>query len=339
MSFIEAEGTLLGANMKKGGKMILQIEVTQDLDSREDYYHLRKMIEKNVKFSLSSQVVNYNIEINARTEKPIKSYRVDENGVVSEVKPEGEQLELDLGVPKQEEPVEEVPQEISRTVVEEFILSLLAPDYPDMPYPFYDWVLRLNDGETYSRLASECDMSSGKIVEIIDEYCKRIAPLASKWDEWRQGKVEAEPAPKDEETVRQDVPDDELDYFEKEILGVTEGQQYSGNSETDQGEATDGREMDFANDQQDPEEETLTYDDGAGDVEISNEAVEEYILQNRPVFPDADLDFPALVEQRRNGETWMGISREIGIPSSQLSSKFRKYKDYVKKLMKDGGAA
>lgn len=136
------------------------------------------MIEKNVKFSLSSQVVNYNIEINARTEKPIKSYRVDENGVVSEVKPEGEQLELDLGVPKQEEPVEEVPQEISRTVVEKFILSL-----------------RLNDGETYSRLASEWDMSSGKIVEIIDEYCKRVASLASKWDEWRQGKVKAEPAP------------------------------------------------------------------------------------------------------------------------------------------------
>lgn len=334
MSFIEAEGTLLGANMKKGGKMILQIEVTQDLDSREDYYHLRKMIEKNVKFSLSSQVVNYNIEINSRTEKPIKSYRVDENGVVSEVKPEGEQLEIDLGLPKQQDPVEELPQEISRTVVEEFILSLLAPDYTDLPYPFYDWVLRLNDGETYSRLASEWDMSSGKIVEIIDEYCKRIAPLASKWDEWRHGKVEAEPA-------RQDVPSDELDDFEKEILAETGGQDHSEGSETELDGATDGSEMEFTedNDHQDPEAETLTMDDGAGDVEISNEAVEEYILQNRPAFPDADLDFPALVEQRRNGATWMGISREIGIPSSQLNSKFRKYKDYVKKLMKDGGAA
>lgn len=339
MSFIEAEGTLLGANMKKGGKMILQIEVTQDLDSREDYYHLRKMIERNVKFSLSSQVVNYNIEINARTEKPIKSYRVDENGVVLEVKPVGEQLEMDLGVPKQEDPVEEVPQEISRTVVEEFILSLLAPDYPDMPYPFYDWVLRLNDGETYSRLASEWDMSSGKIVEIIDEYRKRVAPLAAKWDEWRQGKVESEPAPKDEGIVRQDAPNDDLDECEKEILAETEGQDHSGNPETKQDGATDDREMDFADAQQNPEEEALISNDATGDVEISNEAVEEYILQNRPVLPGADLDFPALVEQRRNGATWMGISREIGIPSSQLNSKFRKYKDYVKKLMKDGGAA
>lgn len=102
-----------------------------------------------------------------------------------------------------------------------------------------------------------------------------------------------------------------------------------------------GREMEFTedNDHQDPEGETSAGDDATGDTEISKEELEEYILQNRPAFPDDDLDFPALVEQRRNGATWMGISREIGIPSSQLNSKFRKYKDYVKKLMKDGGAA
>lgn len=150
--------------------------------------------------------------------------------------------------------------------------------------------------------------------------------------------------PKDEETARKDVlseanSEDDLNDYEKEILGETEGLENSESPETEQDGATDGREMGFTDDQQDQEEDTLISDDAAGDVEISNKELEEYILQNRPVFPDADFDFPALVEQRRNGATWMGFSREIGIPRSQLNSKFRKYKDYVKKLMQDGGAA
>ncbi len=78
-----------------------------------------------------------------------------------------------------------------------------------------------------------------------------------------------------------------------------------------------------------------------GEAEISKEALEDFIIKNRPTFADldVDLDFPTLLEKRRNGETWMGISKEIGIPSSQLNSKFRKYKDHVKKLMNGGGAA
>ncbi|WP_339816822.1 hypothetical protein MKZ15_15520 [Paenibacillus sp. FSL R7-0216] len=92
----------------------------------------------------------------------------------------------------------------------------------------------------------------------------------------------------------------------------------------------------------DPENELTDYErEIMGEVEISKEALEDFIIKNRPIFADldVDLDFPTLLEKRRNGETWMGISKEIGIPSSQLNSKFRKYKDHVKKLMNGGGAA
>lgn len=109
----------------------------------------------------------------------------------------------------------------------------------------------------------------------------------------------------------------------------------------------DGDDADFTDnsngqESDNPEDELTDYErEIMGEAEISKEALEDYILKNRPTFADldADLDFPTLLEKRRNGETWMGISKEIGIPSSQLNSKFRKYKDNVKKLMLGGGAA
>lgn len=73
--------------------------------------------------------------------------------------------------------------------------------------------------------------------------------------------------------------------------------------------------------------------------EITKEQLEEYIIQQKPIFPDIDLDFPQLVEKRRNGATWLSLSRELGIPSSQLNTKFKKYKDKVKGLMQGAGVA
>lgn len=73
--------------------------------------------------------------------------------------------------------------------------------------------------------------------------------------------------------------------------------------------------------------------------EITKEQLEEYILQQKPIFPDIDLDFPQLVEKRRNGSTWLSLSKELGIPSSQLNTKFKKYKDKVKDLMQGAGVA
>lgn len=115
---------------------------------------------------------------------------------------------------------------------------------------------------------------------------------------------------------------------------MTNGDDVSG--EVDFTENTNGQEPDdLENELTDYERETM------GEVEISKEALEDFIIKNRPTFADldVDLDFPTLLEKRRSGETWMGISKDIGIPSSQLNSKFRKYKDHVKKLMNGGGAA
>lgn len=339
MSYIEGEGTLINANMKKGGKMILQIEVNGDFESKEDYFHLRKMIERNIKFSLNSQVVSYNVQINARTEKPIKSYKVDEHGVVSEIQPEGEQLELDLSVPKKQDPVENVPEEISREIVDEFILALLAPGYDDMPYPFYAWVARLNEGDTYSKIAHDEAMSSGKLVDLIDEYRARVAPLAAKWDEWRQNggaaaaaaddqpEEEAEDTnqaeagdadePKSEDSGEdivfedglQQEPDqsveDELSDWEKEILGESDQEQQQPN---------------------------------IPDSEPAAEDLDEYILQEKPRFDDIPYDFPALLERKKNGETWMQIAKSIGTRSGLLSTAWTKYRKRVKE-QRNGGVA
>jgi hypothetical protein len=73
--------------------------------------------------------------------------------------------------------------------------------------------------------------------------------------------------------------------------------------------------------------------------EITKEQIEEYILQQKPIFPDIELDFPQLVEKRRNGATWLKLAKELGIPSSQLSTKYSKYKNKVKDLMQGAGVA
>lgn len=320
MSYIQSEGTLLGANLKKGGKMIIQIEVTQDLDSREDYYHLRKMIEKSIKFSLSSQVVNYNVEINTRTDKPIRNYKVDERGVVSEVKPEGEQVSMDkeLGLPPEKVEIKNEAAVIDLAVIEDFILSGLAPSYDDLPYDFLDFSLRLSEGDTYMKIALDEGLSSGRLVEVVDEYRRRVAPLAAKWDEWRQGKVK----PTQEDKVETDEQPEQK----------TEEQQTEGQAgQQDQQEGTD------------TSSET---DEGSGDQapEIDKEELEKFILEKRPIFDDIKLadqpvDFPALLQKRHEGKTWMDISKELNIPSSQISSKYGVYKKRVAKMMKDNGAA
>lgn len=105
-----------------------------------------------------------------------------------------------------------------------------------------------------------------------------------------------------------------------------------------EGAEQNGPEMNFMDDQG-SEGDSSGNSDPSDDVEISKEVLEEYILKNRPICPDIEVDFPSLVEKRQDGTTWLALSKEIGIPSSQLNTKYRKYKDYVKKLMKDNGAA
>ncbi|MDT8980006.1 hypothetical protein RQP50_27630 [Paenibacillus sp. chi10] len=335
MGYIESEGTLLGANMKKGGKMVLQIEVTQDLDSREDYYHLRKMIEKNIRFSLESQVVQYNVAVDARTEKPIKNYRVDEKGVVSEVKPEGEQVEMELeGVPKEEVPVKHEAKESDKTIIDDFIVSGLAPTYEDLPYDFAAYVQRIRSGETYMKIANELDVSSGRVAEIIEDYRTRVAPLAIKWDEWRKGNVQFEPEPAaNKEGSAEEVDDTKSDGHDGSDMGATSTDSVEFEPEQ---EVTAGEDSEQAQQAAGNEDTTA----GSETESVDKEALEQFILQHRPAYEDLPLDFPALLEKRlQENKTWREIANEAGMTSGQLSSRWSMYKKRVQEQMKDGGAA
>ncbi|MEK3920599.1 hypothetical protein [Paenibacillus sp. FSL K6-2393] len=78
-------------------------------------------------------------------------------------------------------------------------------------------------------------------------------------------------------------------------------------------------------------------------AEIGKEELEMFILNKRPIFDDIKLadapaDFPALLQQRNSGKTWMEISKEINVPSGQISTKYGLYKKRVTKMMQDGVA-
>ena len=68
-----------------------------------------------------------------------------------------------------------------REIIDAFIISGLAPNFEGMPNKLPDIVKRRLEGESYLKLANELSMSSGQIIEVIDEYRKRVAPLAIKW--------------------------------------------------------------------------------------------------------------------------------------------------------------
>ncbi|MDN8592052.1 hypothetical protein Q0V21_25220 [Paenibacillus sp. 11B] len=115
------------------------------------------------------------------------------------------------------------------------------------------------------------------------------------------------------------------------------------------------KEMDFSSEESQDEQQppadpqhVAQQDPPAGDkdsapAEIDKEQLEQFILAQRPIFDDIKLadapaDFPALLQMKNDGKTWLEISREMNIPSSQISSKLNVYKKRVTKMMQDGVA-
>jgi hypothetical protein len=187
MSFVDFKAVVKKINLKPKGVKEIVLEVSDTgLDGKLD--RLSEMIDCKVDVELESRVVNFNVTINARTNKPIREYKVDERGVVHEVKPEYEQVEADLGLPEEKIETVEEEKQAEREIVDEFIISGMSPNYDDLPYDFANIVKRKLEGESYLKLANELGISSGKIVDLVDEYRKRVAPLAIKWDEWRKKK-------------------------------------------------------------------------------------------------------------------------------------------------------
>lgn len=121
------------------------------------------------------------------------------------------------------------------------------------------------------------------------------------------------------------------------------------------GEESDSKEMDFtseggegepksaADTQHVAQEDPPADDKVTPPVEIGKEELELFILNKRPIFDDIKLadapaDFPTLLQQRNEGKTWMEISKEINVPSGQISTKYGAYKKRVTKMMQDGVA-
>lgn len=193
MSYINFKGILKKATHKPGGEVeILLIVPTQSL--RGQFENLSEMIECDVIGGLDSQVVRFTKLINAKTNKPIIQYKVDDNGLVTELKkPEGEQLTADdqLGLAPEKVTIKEEPVELSLTLINDFILSGMAPNYQDLDHDFMLITRRILDGETYMKLAADEGMAMMLFNMAVDEYRQRIAPLAMKWDEWRNGEIKS----------------------------------------------------------------------------------------------------------------------------------------------------
>jgi hypothetical protein len=206
MSYAEFNPVVKKVNLKADGKKEIVLEIGDSgLDGKLDT--LAKMIGCTVQCAIESQVVSFNITLNAQTNEPLKTYKVDNKGIVSEVEPAAEQIEADLGLPKEKVKTVEEKQEIELSIVDEFISSGLAPQFgTEFAYDIPQVIKRKNDGETYMKIANELNISSGTIVELVDQYRAKVAPLAEKWKEWKDSQEEQSETPaEDKKEVKEEL--------------------------------------------------------------------------------------------------------------------------------------
>ncbi|MGM7428544.1 2-methylcitrate dehydratase [Bacillus pacificus] len=216
MSYIEFKPTLKKVNLKPDGKKEIVLEVTDSsLNGKLDA--LSELIDIKVAVSLESLIVNYNVLFNAKTNKPLTEYEVDDKGVVQEVKQAYEQMEADFDIPVEKIQTREEKEQTDREIVDAFIISGLAPSFDGMPKKMPDIVKRRLEGESYLKLASELNMSSGQIIEVIDEYRKRVAPLAIKWHEWKEKQPDVVEQPKAEEKPKEETETKETVVTEEQV--------------------------------------------------------------------------------------------------------------------------
>jgi hypothetical protein len=185
MSYVDFKALVKKVNLKPKGvkEIVLEISGT-GLDGKLD--KLSEMIDHKAEVQLESMIVNYSVQLDVKTNKPITEYKVDDKGVVQEVKNESDQIEADLGIPEKKPKTIEETKEVDRKPIDDFILEGMAPNYDDLPDDFANIVKRRLEGESYSKLATELEISSGQVVDMIDDFRKRVAPLAQAWAEWKE---------------------------------------------------------------------------------------------------------------------------------------------------------
>ncbi|MFB4326427.1 hypothetical protein RB298_29285 [Priestia sp. BR_2] len=140
--------------------------------------------------------------------------------------------------------------------------------------------------------------------------------------------------------------EDELNDYEKEVMGegsTQEGSDLPEWMQEQQQEQSGGQEMSFEESDDDPADNDASQAEetqASSGEEISKEELEEYILAQRPSFPDHPLDFPELLKRKRTEEvTWRELANSVGMTSGQLNGKYAKYKEAVKQEMKSNGVA
>ncbi|MGG1147813.1 2-methylcitrate dehydratase [Bacillus wiedmannii] len=223
MSYIEFKPTLKKVNLKPDGKKEIVLEVT-DSSLKGKLDALSDLIDTKVLIALESMQVSFNVTINAKTNEPVTQYEVDEKGIVQEVKASFEQLEADFDIPEEKIQTREEKEQTDREIVDAFIISGLAPSFDRMPNKMPEIVKRRMEGESYLKLANELDMSSGQIIEVIDEYRKRVAPLAIKWHEWKENQPDVAEQPKAEEKPKEETETEETETTEEEQVQDKESQ-------------------------------------------------------------------------------------------------------------------
>ncbi|CAI6230787.1 hypothetical protein MOC47_18525 [Bacillus spizizenii] len=198
MSFINLKSLVKKVNMKPKGITEIVLEVSTKELGGSRISRLSEMIDKEVQAQLESETVQYVLEINAKTEKPITNYTVDQRGIVNVADPEPEQLEAELGLPEEKPRIEEKPMEIDREIVDSFITEGTPPVRDGFPENIDEIAKRRIEGESYRRLADELGMSPSATIDLINEYRKEIAPIAEAWWDWKQDQAaEAEPLEKE----------------------------------------------------------------------------------------------------------------------------------------------
>lgn len=189
MSYANFKALVKKINLNPNGIQEIVLEASGD-ELRGQLENLARMIDHHTQIEIESTIVNYNVQINSATKEPLVVYTVDQNGVVQEVK-YPEQLELP-GMPEAKIETEDELKSIDREVVDQFILTGMAPTFDDLPKNIDEIAKRRIEGDSYITLANKLETSSGKVVYLIDEYRRRIAPLAQKWWEWKKEREESD---------------------------------------------------------------------------------------------------------------------------------------------------
>ncbi|WP_306008307.1 2-methylcitrate dehydratase [Bacillus sp. MMSF_3353] len=233
MSYIEFKPTLKKVNLKPDGKKEIVLEVT-DSSLRGKLDVLSEMIDTKVFISLESMQVNFNVTVNAKTNEPVTQYEVDDKGFVKEVKASFEQLEADFDIPEEKIPTREEKEQADREIVDAFIISGLAPGLDDLPHDFAYIVKRKLEGESYLKLANELKISNVKLIEMIDDYRARIAPMAIKWNEWKENQPDVTEQLKTEEKPKEETDTEETIATEEEQVQEQESQSSEENKAADE---------------------------------------------------------------------------------------------------------